>query len=421
MTAQCHWLGLAVLVLSANGCAPPSPTSEPTTSRGELPTVVVTTTPLGTRPLQRSVTAVGTLHGFDEVTLAPKVDGRVEKLWVDVGDPAIPGSVLLELDTTDYRLAVMESRRSLDAELARLGLDDLPYGPLDVEEVPAVRKAEVARANAQVRVDRVRDLYQRKAASKDEFDLIATELKLADATKQDVVTQSLATLASARLRKAMLDSALQRLEDCKLRVPVPEGWTAWAAVVGPGFSPLRYEVAQKLVAEGEMVRSMPVTNAFKLVIDHALKLHVSVPERQTANVKIGQKVEVRVDAYTGAVFLGRITRVNPTIDPMSRSFDVEVAVPNLDGRLKPGGFARASIQVRTDPAVKIVPPEAVLTFAGVSKLFVIENNKARAIPVTLGERDKTWVEVLGDVPADAQVVVSGLTQLVDGSPIQLRK
>jgi multidrug efflux pump subunit AcrA (membrane-fusion protein) len=89
--------------------------------------------------------------------------------------------------------------------------------------------------------------------------------------------------------------------------------------------------------------------------------------------------------------------------------------------LRCGGFAKAAIRVRTDPAVKTVPPYAIVTFAGVTKLFVAEAGKAKPIPVEIGTRDKDWTEVIGDVPADAVVITSGLSQLVDGSPIKVRE
>ena len=86
---------------------------------------------------------------------------------------------------------------------------------------------------------------------------------------------------------------------------------------------------------------MPVTEAFRLVINHALKLKVDVPERYTAEVAIDQPVVIHVDAYPGQPFAGRVTRISPAVDPQSRTFAVQINVPNLDGRLRAGGFARA--------------------------------------------------------------------------------
>ena len=98
-----------------------------------------------------------------------------------------------------------------------------------------------------------------------------------------------------------------------------------------------------------------------------------------------------------------------------------VGVPNLARELRSGGFAQAEILIGNDDNVLTVPSEAVLTFAGVTKVFIIEGDHAKAVEVELGSRDKDWIEIMGDVPADARVVTSGLTQLVDGSLVEIRK
>ena len=63
----------------------------------------------------------------------------------------------------------------------------------------------------------------------------------------------------------------------------------------------------------------------------------------------------------------------------------------------------------------------MVSFAGVNKVFVIENSKARAVEVTLGTRDKDWVEVIGKIPSGSAVATSGHSQLVDGSPVKVRE
>jgi RND family efflux transporter MFP subunit len=176
-----------------------------------------------------------------------------------------------------------------------------------------------------------------------------------------------------------------------------------------------------MVSEGEMVQSTPVTDAFRVVIDTILKLRLQVPERYAPEVKVGRPVEVRVDAYPDRAFAGTVARVNPTVDPLNRTFEVEVLVPNGHGQLKAGGFARAELHLRTDPAVKTVPPHALVTFAGVTKVFVVEAGKAKPIEVRTGVRDREWVEVIGPVPDGARVITSGHSQIVDGSPVKVRE
>lgn len=397
------------LIAAVIGCAPKSETATNTES---LP-VVVTVAPVESRSLDRTVSAVGTLNGYEEVVLAPKVDGRVVAIRADVGDVVAPGATLLELEATDYELSVVEAKQALAAELAKLGLSALPAGEFDVETVPSVKRAAVALEEAARKFKQKADLFKRDAVSRDEYDVAETEKRLAEATKTQAATEAKAVLAAARLRKATLDLAEQRLRDCKLAVPTPTGTTRDPKA-------MRYAVAERMLTEGSMVRAMPTTNAFKLVLAHALKLRVMVPERYSAEVKVGQPADVKADAMPGKTYTGRIVRVNPSIDTLTRSFQVEIEVPNADGTLKTGGFAKAEIRTRTEADVRSVPPESIVSFAGVNKLFLVEGTKAKAVEVQVGTREKTWVEIRGDLPANAKVVTSGQTQLVDGSSIQVR-
>ncbi|MGL4423412.1 MAG: efflux RND transporter periplasmic adaptor subunit [Gemmataceae bacterium] len=415
------WLLGGALV--AGGCGPKDPAENATASSKAITPapVVVTVAPVKPMPIARSISVVGTLNGYEEITLAPKADGRVIKAVADVGDVALPGQVLLELDPIDQQLAVAEAAEALQAELAKLGLSALPEKDLNLKDVPAVRRAAVAVQDAERKWKQRKDLFARQAGSADDVETAVTELRLAEANLLLAETESRAVLATARLRKASFDAAQQRLADCQLVVPEPYRWSAWAALVGPGFAPLRYSVAQRMVAEGEMVRAMPGTNAYRLVIASVLKLRTAVPERYSPEVQLGQIVEVLVEAFPQRAFPGRVHRINPTVDPLNRTFQVEVLVPNGSGELKVGGFAKANIQTRTDPAVLTVPYSAVLTFAGVTKVFVVEGGLARAIEVKLGTREKDHVEIIGPVAATAQVLTSGLTQVVDGGPIRIRE
>lgn len=409
-------IGALVALVFAAGCLPNG--TPPTTASTELPTVTVTIAPVQTRSIPRSVTAVGTLNGYEEVTLAPKVGGRIVALPADVGDPVWPGQIVLEIDPTDARTEVERAKRALALELARLDLPKLlTKDQFKTADVPSVRKAQFAFENAEREYERIK---KTGGFSDRESRAAETEYQIALASRNWAVSDANAGLTAAWLKKDELDAAEQKLIDCTLRAPVPTGWAAWAAAVGPGFSPLRYAVAGRMVSEGEQVQSMPVTPAYKLVIDHALKLRAAVPERHAPDIRIGQLVEVRVDAYADRVFPGRVARVNPTVDPLNRTFQLEIAVPNLDGKLKAGGFARAAVRTRTDAAVRTVPPEAVVAFAGVTKVFVIEGT-AKAVEVQVGVREREWVEVIGDLPAGATVATSGFSQLVDGSPVKVRE
>lgn len=404
---------LLIVLFLIVGCNKPAPT---TNADAPLPAITVTVEPVTIRSLQRTVSAVGTFQGYEEATLVPKVDGRVLTTFFDIGDRVYPGEVLLEIDPTDYELDLQSARHAYEVELAKLGLTLLPEGEFNIAEVPLVKKADATLDNATAENERA----QSQAFSTRERQLAEMEYKVARAGKLDSEAQARALLATARLRKSAVEQAEQRLRETKLRVPYPPDWYIWSALLGPAINPNHYEVARKLISEGEMVRSMMASDSFRLVLDAGLKLPLTVPEQYIPKVKVGQYVVVRVDAYPNRTFQGDVRRISPTVDPRSRVFAVVVGVPNLARELRSGGFAQAEILIGNDDNVLTVPSEAVLTFAGVTKVFIIEGDKAKAIEVELGSRDKDWIEVRGDIPADAKVVTSGLTQLVDGSRIILR-
>jgi RND family efflux transporter MFP subunit len=173
-------------------------------------------------------------------------------------------------------------------------------------------------------------------------------------------------------------------------------------------------VATRSISAGEYLREG--TALFRLVDDARIKLRAPVPERYANEIAVGQKVIVTVEG-SQEEFAGTVARINPQIVPASRSFEVEIGVPNERGLLHPGAFAHARIQTRLDPRVVFVPQESLLSFAGVNKVFVVEDGKARAIEVVPGERDGDWVAVRQGLSGGESVVVSGNTRLATGTAV----
>jgi multidrug efflux pump subunit AcrA (membrane-fusion protein) len=411
-------LALALLALPA--CSKPAPTS----GGREVQPVPVTVGAVKTVELPRTAVVVGTLFALEDVALAPKVDGRVLRWFKKEGDAVYPGEVLLELDPTDYELAAAQARLSLEAELKKLRLDAVPESDAafsgHIPKVDAVAQARATLELAEKELTRAEFENKQGVGSGQALDSTRTRVKVAKTGVDLAETEARVTLANARRLKSVLNDAETRLRETRLVAPVPDGETVWSAVVGPAANPVRYSVAAKMVAQGAQLSPMRVTTAYRLVLDHVLLLRVPVPEKYKPEVRIGQQVGVRVDAYRGVTFPGRVARVFPTTDPVNRTFVAEVEVPNYDRRLSCGGFATGEVLLRTDAGVRTVPPEAVVSFAGTTKVYVADGDVARAIEVEVGTREKDWVEVRGALKPDAKVITSGQSQLVDGSPIRIR-
>jgi len=185
-------------------------------------------------------------------------------------------------------------------------------------------------------------------------------------------------------------------------------------------SPITGAVAKRFVSAGEYVHAG--SQLFSLVAEDPLKLRGDVPERFAHELQVGQTVNVKVDAYPDAVFTGRLARISPASNPENRSVAVEALVDNVDRKLKPGFFANASVVTRTDDRALMVPQEALVTFAGVTKLFVISEGTARERQVQIGPRGSGGlVEIVEGVQPDELVATSGLTKLGNGVAVTVRE
>lgn len=430
----------------------------------EEESVAVTVAPVTLRPVRRLVSMVGTLHGFDFVVISPKVEGQVTEIYHDLGHVVKPGQPLLQVDRTNYENALVEAEKALGLELAKLGTDletlrgkeaDLHKLPgqvrvrlegFKVQDLPAVIRAA---RNEQLALSQWKRVQESTlGVSPEERDRLKAEYDVTRANHQQAVLEANTTVATVRQRIAALETALQKLNDTTVVAPLPNDEALKTdvylekflreALVKPGEQwiarPDEYLVARKLVSVGTMVRSFPSVPVFELVRDHVLKLAGNLPERYVGEVKQPgpdrppQKVDVFIEAYPGEVFEGWVSTVSPSVDQANRTFTVVVLVPNPQRKLRAGSFAKARIRAREETAVPTVPEEAIVSFAGVTKVFVVEDGKTRAVAVRPGERleikaaDRVahWVEVVGDLRAGSQVVTSGHSQLAEGTPVRVR-
>lgn len=404
--------GAASLALVVAGCGHSAvePKAKAETAPKPVP---VTVAPLELRPVERTVEVVGTLNGWEDVTVGSKSQGRVLKVHHDMGDRVKPGELLVELDPVDANLAIEQAQRQLQAELAKIGLKDLPTKDFDVATVPAVIQSRVALERARQNVARERSLNRRGAGAQQDLQNAENDEQGASAALANAILTAQATLANARAARAAVDVAMQTKLDTEIRAPKP--FARPDGVTGE----IEYAVAKRSVAEGEMLKQGdPV---IQLVIEQPLRLWANVPEAHCSQIKGGQAVRVKVASQPDMNFEGTVARINPAVDAVSRTFQVEVAVPNNRGLLRPGGFAKASILTDRSATASIVPIESVVKFAGVTKLFVVEAGKARSINVETGNEGLGWIEVIGSVPKDAEVVTTGQTQLADETTVTIRK
>lgn len=185
-------------------------------------------------------------------------------------------------------------------------------------------------------------------------------------------------------------------------------------------------VSGKYFEAGEMYSSVPNTPAGKaailsLVQIDKLKALVNITENYFPVIRQGMQVTVTTDVYKGKIFTGRISLVYPTINPVSRTFQVEVTIDNKAGLLRPGMFSRVTLSPGETEAL-LLPALAVLKMQGSNEryLFVENNGVAKRISVTMGQRYNDNVEVISkDLKAGDKVIISGQARLLDGMKVSV--
>ncbi len=193
-------------------------------------------------------------------------------------------------------------------------------------------------------------------------------------------------------------------------------------------SPVNGIVTGKYYENGEMFSGAPNTQAGKAAIIslmqiNPLKALVSISQAFYAAVKNGMTAEITTDILEGVTFEGKITRVYPTIDPMTRTFKTEIVIANSEEKLRPGMFADIKIYIEEDEAI-MFPSISILKQAGTNNRFVFvhENGKAKQINLTIGQRVNDQVEVISDdLKEGMDLIVEGQSRLIDGSEIKLVK
>jgi RND family efflux transporter MFP subunit len=356
------WIGLGIVGVLSLGCLTAWRVGEALTRRADAAaateasaTVPVEVVAAETTDLVETVRVAGSLRARHEADVVADVPGRVVSLAADVGSVVHKGEALARLETTELALGV---------EQAEAGLAMAEAG-----RTTAARDLEAARTVA-------------GAGGMSATQLAALEARAATADAQ------------VKQAKAGLGVARARLADATL------------------VSPIDGTVTRRATDLGRMVS--PGAPAFTVQDLSGLELVVSVDERVAARLVSGATVGVRSD-HVAAIPDGTITSIQPALDAVSKKAEVVIAVASVAGLLS-HGTASAVLEVGRGTGVVAVPARAVREDGDGQVVWVVEADKARKVPVTLGLRDGERVGVTG-IEAGAQVVVAGQGFLSDGAAV----
>lgn len=182
-------------------------------------------------------------------------------------------------------------------------------------------------------------------------------------------------------------------------------------------SPISGVVTARNYDPGDMTGAMPIVTVAQV---NPVKIVINVPESELSKVKKGMPASVTFDTYGDEIFEGTITMVSPTIDVNSRTFGVEIGLPNKDERILPGMFGRVQLELGTANHV-VVPDRAVIKQPGSANqyVYVYHNGTVSYNRVEIGQRLGNSYELLSGVEPGDTVVITGQTKLADGIPVEI--
>lgn len=369
-------IGLIVLGLAGGGWtvmkskqagAGPAPASAPAQAGKEVKQEIFELASgdiaaIDAKSLAVSLPLSGSLAPLSQATIKSKVSGVVETTTVQEGMVVAAGQVLARIDQADLRARLQQQQAALDEAQARLSL------------------ANKNEANSGA-------LLKQKYISQNAYDSTQNSVDLAR--------------ANVKSAAAMVDIARIALNDGVIKAPI-------AGIV----SKRHVQAGEKLAPD------MPV---FTIVNLSELTLEAQVPAAEIPRIKVGQDVHFKVDGFQKRDFSGKVARINPTTEAGSRAMLVYIAVPNNDGALRGGMFAKGSIVTDRSEVVPLVPMAALRTEQGKQVVYKIEGGKIVAQPVTLGLRneDEGMAEVTAGLAPGAKVIISRLDNVKPGSQVKL--
>ena len=339
-------VGVLILISAcSNSQANKAPFSKP---------VPVHVYPVAEETTRRRVQAVGSLFALEESTLSAQVEGRVDKVLVDVGDVVAESQALVLLDPRELQFELEREQGMVKQVRAQLGIgpNDLP--PTDPKKIASVQRAEADLFDADRKYARAKEMFKDNLISQQQYDEAASRYESSQAT-YDLALQEVNRL-KAQLISSEASAALaaKKLSDATIRAPYPGA------------------VESRNVHPGEYLRlQSPV---LVLVRTDRLRARLAVPERWAGWIKDGATVDLHLEAFPGETFEGRISRINPTVSQESRTFEAEALLDNSDGRLKPGFFVQASMPSEREDKAIFVPEPAVNYRYGVYKVFLVQGN-----------------------------------------------
>ncbi len=354
----------------------------------------------------------GKVSAENECSLSAKMGGKVESILIKEGENVRAGQVLIKLEQKDVMSQLTQAEAAYNAACAQL--KSLKEGQLP-QQIAQLRsglnQAEASFKNAKENYNRMNELLEQGAISKQQFENAELQYKVAKEQYESTKTQLALTLeksapvsieaaeAHVKQAEAGISAAKTALENMVITSPIDGTVGLISAQVGQLLSP-----------------GIPVVTVGNL---NAYEIQIGVTEDRIGSLEVGQEAEVTVDAAGTSPYTGKITSISPFRDPMTKLYPVKILVPNEQGNLMSGMFARAKLLVSLHPQVVTVSEDAVVDYDGSRVVYCVENDVAKVYKVVTGPSSMGRIVIKEGLPAGKQVIVAGQHMLQDGAKVKV--
>lgn len=349
---------------------------------------------------EAGVSYTGSIMPYQEVVVYPRVTGQLTNYSVYPGDRVKAGQVLAQLNATERSTELAEARAEAD------GMEtSLRASQIEIEE----QTQEIARLQAeldylQLRKDRFATLAAEGAISKDEYDVVASEVT----AKQAAIEKAQAT--RTRLM-AQVDQNRAKVGQARAKVSTAAVMQSYTKLQ----SPISGIVQNRMVDPGVVVQ--PGMGVLKIGDYSRVRLQANVAQQDAGSVHIGTPIQARVSGATDTPLTGQITSIFPQTNSGTRTVMVEALVDNPQERLLSGQFLEMTILTGRKANTVSVPQKAVVEFNGELSVWVVEGNTAQRREVETGMVNGDRIEITSGLNPDDQVIISGHSRLVPNAQV----
>ncbi len=350
---------------------------------------------------------VGTTKPVKEVSLRSQVEGRLLNLYVDVGDRVTQGQILGKLDDILLATAVSQAQAEVTALQSELARTKAQVNNARIQLERARVELRQAKSDA-ARYTQLAEIGVISAQQAESFQSAAKVAQKAVLSAQQQIRTEEQVVAASLGRVAAQQAAITQVQQRQ----------SYARLT----SPITGVVLERVSEPGNLIGSGG--EVLKLGDFSRVKVFVPVSELDLSNIRVGQSVEVKLDALAGQSLAGKVTRISPVADSTARQVPVEVTIPNPNNQIGSGLLARVSFQSRTQPQV-VVPTTALDEEGSSATVFVIKGQggqrqaQVEARSVTVGKRAHGNVEIVSGIEPGERFVFSSGKPLEDGETVRL--